>query len=239
MPVYCITGTNRGLGLEFVRQLAQDPANTILATARPSADLADLRAVASENTHILPCDTGDVESVRAFAKEAARALGGGKIDYLINNAGINQTRAGESSLRVDTEHLARQLAVNVVGPAKTVQFLLEAGALAAAVRVVNLTSGLASMAGTLRGRGRECLGYSVSKAALNMLAIHQAADLRTELDGALVIVMDPGWVKTRMGGPSAMLEPEVSIAGMLKVLHALKDEDNAKFYHYDGSTREW
>jgi len=239
MPVYCITGTNRGLGLEFVRQLAQDPANTILATTRPSADTTDLRAVASDNTHVLPCDTADVESIRAFAKEAVRVLGGRKIDHLINNAGLNQGPAGESSLNVDAKHIAVQLAINVVGPAKVVQFLLEAGALATAVRVLNLTSGLSSMAITVGGSPRYSVGYSISKAGLNMLAIHQSADLRAKLDGAVVVVIDPGWVKTRMGGDGAMLEPDVSISGMLKVLHALEDKDNGKFYSYDGSTVEW
>ena len=239
MPVYCITGTNRGLGLEFVRQLAQDASNTIIASTRPSADLADLRAVASESTHILSCETSDVDSVRAFAEEAARILAGRKIDYVINNAGINQTRPDESSLNVDAVHLAHQIATNVVGPAKVVQFLLEAGALSSSVRVLNLTSGLASMAITLGGTQRKCFGYSVSKAGLNMLAIHQSADLRAKLEGAVVVVMDPGWVKTRMGGPGAMLEPDFSISGVLKVLHGLRDEDNARFYNHDGSTNEW
>ena len=239
MPVYCITGTNRGIGLEFVRQLAQSPDNTILATVRSlSADLADLRAVASAKTHILECDTSDVESIRRFAGEAARVLGDTKIDFLVNNAAAN-TGFSQSSLELDPANLLSLVNVNVIGPAKVVEHLLGAGALARDVRVQNMTSGLSSMQFTLDQTPRRGPAYSISKAALNMLAIHQAQDLRAKLPGAVVIVMDPGWVKTRMGGAGAVLEPADSITSMLRVLHGLGDGDAAKFYHYSGRELPW
>jgi hypothetical protein len=72
-----------------------------------------------------------------------------------------------------------------------------------------------------------------------MLTVHQSGDLREKLKGCVVICMDPGWVKTRMGGEGAVLEAEVSIGGMLRTVHGLKGEDNGKFFTYDGSVVPW
>jgi len=82
----------------------------------------------------------------------------------------------------------------------------------------------------------KCCTYSISKAAQNMLTLHQARDLKKQ---AIVICMDPGWVKTRMGGKGAFVEPEVSIKGMLEVIEGLKKEDTGKFYRFDGSQCHW
>ncbi|KAK1826121.1 C-factor [Podospora conica] len=241
MPVYCITGTNRGLGLEFVRQLARDSANTILATTRSlESDLGELRAVASPTTHILECDTSCLTSIHQFAKDAARVLhpAGQKIDFLLNNAGINAA-SWQTSLSLGPDDMAAQFSVNVLGPAKVVEFLLGADLLAPDVRIFNMTSGLGSVQRTLDKGAAECTGYAITKAALNMLSTHQSIQLKEKLPGVVVVVCDPGWVKTRMGGPNAILEHHESIEGMLKVLHGLKAEDTGKFFHYSGGNLPW
>jgi len=241
MPVYCITGANRGLGLEFVRQIASaSPSNTILALTRSlSSDLADLKKVANSNTHVLECDTGNLQSIRAFATSAAKLLNGKKIDFLINNAGIN-TVPDQSSLSIGPEDLDEQIRVNVLGPAKTVEYLLSADLLAPDARIVNMTSGLGSMAVSLSITPRKCATYSISKAALNALTVQQSGDLREKLGKECVVVcMDPGWVKTRMGGEGAVLEPEESIGGMLKCVHGLAEGDNGKFFTYTGKEVPW
>jgi NAD(P)-dependent dehydrogenase (short-subunit alcohol dehydrogenase family) len=241
MPVYCITGANRGLGLEFVRQLAANSENTILATSRSTSgdDVSDLKAVSSPNTHILQCDVSDVDSIKSFVGEAGKVLGGGKkIDFLLNNAGVNY-KSEQTSLKMDPEAILQNVRINVIGPAKVVEFFYEADLLAENVRILNMTSGLGSMERSLGITPRKCAPYSISKAALNMLAVHLSDDLKAKLPGVAVIVMDPGWVKTRMGGDGAILEAKDSIGGMLKVLHGLKSEDNGKFYTYDGSEVPW
>lgn len=241
MPVYVITGTNRGIGLEFTRQLAASPTNTILATVRSlSSDLGALRAIASPTTHILECDTSHLESIHSFAKAAAHILAPAnlKIDYLINNAAINAA-SWQSSLTLNPDDVHAQIQTNVLGPAKTVEFLLGMGLLSDNVRILNMTSGLASLEVSGEMVPRKAAGYSISKAALNMLAVHQAEDLKDKLPGVVVIVMDPGWVKTRMGGQGAMLEPEESVGGMLKVLGELTVEDNGKFFGRDGKEIPW
>ena len=240
MPIYCITGANRGLGLEFVRQLASSPENTVLATSRSvsPADLGDLKSAASATTHILECDVGSLESIGSFAREAARILDGRKVDFLVNNAGVN-LQSSRTSLEIDPETLYDQVRINVVGPAKIVESFAGAGMLSADVRVVNLTSGLASMGVSLGISPRKCAAYSISKAGLNMLTVHQSGDLRAKFPGAVAIVIDPGWVKTRLGGEGAILEPEVSIGGMLKVIHGLGKDDNGKFFSYQGDEIPW
>lgn len=238
--VYCVTGTNRGLGLEFVRQLAATKSNTIIATVRNSStDLTDLKSVASSSTHILVCDTSDPESIVSFVPEATSLLAGRKIDFLLHVAGVN-FHSEQTSLSVTADALHTNLQVNVFGLARTTQLLLSSGALGPDVRILNMTSGLGSLTKSEGISPRKCLPYSISKAGVNMLTVHQAEELRTAgLSGAVVLAVDPGWVKTRMGGDGAVLEPEESIAGVLGVLHGAKSEDNGKFYSYDGSEQPW
>ncbi|POS73594.1 short chain dehydrogenase/reductase SDR [Diaporthe helianthi] len=238
--VYCITGTNRGLGLEFVRQLAATSSNTIIATVRNnSADLSDLKSVASSSTHILVCDTSDPGSVASFVPEASSLLAGRKIDFLLHVAGVN-LHPEQTSLSMTADALHTNLQVNVFGLARTTQLLLGSGALSPDVRILNMTSGLGSLSKSEGISPRKCLPYSISKAGVNMLTVHQAEELRTAgLPGAVVMAMDPGWVKTRMGGDGAVLEPEESIGGMLKVLHSVESKDNGRFRSYDGSKVPW
>jgi len=239
MPVYCITGANRGLGLEFVRQLAKSPDNTIIATTRSmSNDLSDLKAVSSKTTHILECNTADLTSIQSFASETKKTLNGAQIDFLLNNAGVNSVPT-QNSLSIGPDDLHREIDINVLGPAKTTEFLVAQDLLPQNVRIMNMTSGLGSMSVGLSIAPRKCATYSISKAGVNMLTVHQSGDLREKLKGVVVICMDPGWVKTRMGGEGAVLEPEVSIGGMLKTVHGLGEGDNGKFYTYTGEEVKW
>ncbi|KIW69062.1 hypothetical protein PV04_04961 [Phialophora macrospora] len=221
MPVYIVTGANRGLGLEFVRQISQSSTNTVLAAVRSlQGDLNDLKQLASNaagKVHILECNTGDIESIHAFGDAVKQTLGGSdkQIDYLLNNAGINAT-AEQTSLDITAE------TVKVLAPN------LGAGSV-----VLNMTSGLGSCGKKLT----KCTTYAISKAAVNMLTVHQSEQLKDR--GIKVVCMDPGWVKTRMGGEGALLEPEESISGMLKVMHNLRDDDNGKFYSYAGEEMPW
>lgn len=207
---------DRGLGLEFVRQISQDSSNTVIATTRSmSSDLSDLKKVSEpngKNTHILECNTGDLESIKKFVSEVGSKLSGTKINYLLNNAGQNSV-PDQTSLTIEPKDLMHEITVNVIGPAKTTQFLLEARLLAPDVRIMNMTSGLGSMKVSLGIEPRKCATYSISKAALNSLTVQQSGEVPKRLGGeAVVICMDPGWVKTRMGGEGAILEAEESVS---------------------------
>jgi NAD(P)-dependent dehydrogenase (short-subunit alcohol dehydrogenase family) len=236
MPTYFLTGANRGIGLEFVRQLSTDPGNTIIAGVRSrKGNLNDLLSLAKNgNVHIIECDVSSTDSISSLEFRVAEILSktGENLNYLFNVAGINAT-SSDTSLSIDPTSLENHMNVNVLGPAKIVETLRPY--LARGSIVMNMTSGLASM--TIAKSTPKCCTYSISKAAQNMLTLHQARDLRR--NDVFAICMDPGWVKTRMGGKGAMVEPEVSIRGMLETISGLKREDSGKFYRFDGSQIPW
>ncbi|KAH7342443.1 short chain dehydrogenase/reductase SDR [Rhexocercosporidium sp. MPI-PUGE-AT-0058] len=237
MPLWIITGSNRGLGLEFITQLATDSSNTIVAGVRSlSKDLSALKAVQgkSPSLHILECDTGSQESIAKFGEEFSKTFGAEtKIDFLLNNAGINAT-PNQSSLTMTPDSFANHMNVNVMGPARVVQ-VLEAHLKEGSV-VMNMTSGLGSLTYISSKDVPEATVYSISKAALNMLTVHQAGQWKGK--GVKFLAVDPGWVKTDMGGSNAVLEKEESIGGMLKLLKS-KDTKSGDYLEYNGSKREW
>jgi NAD(P)-dependent dehydrogenase (short-subunit alcohol dehydrogenase family) len=239
MPTYVITGANRGLGLEFVAQLSQEASNKIIAASRSPLPekVKDLESLKSKNKniYILECDTSSLKSIASFASEVTSLLGPqGKIDYLLNNAGINSV-PDQRSLSLTSEGLQEQITVNVLGPAKTVEALqahLHKGSV-----VMNMTSGLGSLTYSKSKSANSATAYSISKAGLNMLTVHQSIDLMHK--GVIVICMDPGWVKTDMGGKGAVLEKEESIEGMLRCLSGLTIAESGKFFVYDGHEKAW
>jgi NAD(P)-dependent dehydrogenase (short-subunit alcohol dehydrogenase family) len=239
MPVFVITGSNRGLGPEFVHQLSTDPFNTILAATRSlSRDLSALESLKSNGVtiHILQCDTGSQDSITSFSKQVSSILGGPekKIDFLINNAGI-YSNPTQTSLTLDPDSLFEHINVNVMGPAKMVQ-VLESHFQNGSV-IMNTSSNLGSLAYNRTRETAKCTAYSISKAAINMLTVHQASNLKSK--EVSFVCVDPGWVKTDMGGSGAALEKEESVGGILKCSRGLKSGDSGKFFYYDGSERAW
>lgn len=210
--------------------------NKIIAAVRSrKSDLADLKALAGNgNVHIIECDVSSTDSISSLEFRVAEILSktGDSLNYLFNVAGINAT-SSDTSLSIDPASLENHMNTNVLGPAKIVETLRQY--LARGAIVMNMTSGLASM--TVAKDMPKCCTYSISKAAQNMLTLHQARDLKR--NHAIVVCMDPGWVKTRMGGKGAMVEPDVSIEGMLEVIRGIKKEDSGKFYRFDGSQVPW
>ena len=145
MPTYVLTGANRGLGLEFARQITQDGSNTLIAAVRSlQGELDDLKQLASKASgkiHILECNTADLKSIHSFGNAIKEPLGGNQIDYLLNNAGINATPQ-QTSLDMTAESLREHVDINVMGPAETVKVLLPY--LGKGSIILNMTSGLGS-----------------------------------------------------------------------------------------------
>ncbi|KAI8938431.1 hypothetical protein NX059_004324 [Plenodomus lindquistii] len=241
MPVYFLTGANRGIGLEFVRQLARKPSTTIIAGVRSlKGDISELQELAGTSSsttstiHIIECDVSSPTSLSRLEFRVAEILSktGENLTFLFNIAGINAS-SSDTSLTLDPQSLTEHMSTNVLGPASIVQALrkyLVRGAV-----VMNVSSGLASL--TVATDVAKCCTYSMSKAALNMLTLHQARDLKSA--GVKVVCMDPGWVKTRMGGKGAMIEVGVSVESMLEVLGGLKEKDSGRFFRYDGGVVPW
>jgi len=227
-----ITGANRGIGLGLVRAYAARGDLVFAACRKPenAADLGILAAQYGPKIVMVPLDVTDENSIKKCADLVNAQVG--KLDILINNAGINLGDEKLSEVRSDV--LLKTLLVNAVGPilvAQQFRALLTKGS---EPKIVNISSESGSISKMIRFRG---YAYYGSKAAENMVTRSLAFD--PESEGITVIAMHPGWVRTDMGGPEAHLSPVESAAGILKVTDELTPEDNGRFYTWDGSEHPW
>ncbi len=218
-----VTGANRGLGFELARQLHAAGA-TVIGTAREPAEADELAALGVRVEQL------DVTDDRSVAQLAVR-LGDLPLDALLNNAGVFGRRDRCEDL--DPATALREYDVNCVGPMRVTQALLPALRRGQRKLVMNMSSGLGSIANS-RGTSP---GYRASKAALNMYTATLAAELRDE--GFICVAMSPGWVRTDMGGENANLAPEESVRGILATLAPLTAADSGRFLNHDGSGLPW
>ena len=231
MASILITGANRGLGLEFVRQCIPQGWRVFAACRDPkgAAELQELAAGSRGPVSVHGLDVSDFGQIEDLARE----LRGEAIDVLLNNAGIygpKQAAFGKSDYRA----WAEVLAVNVLAPMKMAECFIEQVARSERKVIICMSSLMGSV-------GRDNEGghypYRSSKAALNMVVKNLSIDLRGR--GVTAVVLHPGWVKTDMGGPNAPLSTEESIRGMLRVVHRLTMKDSGKFLSHDGSEIPW
>jgi NAD(P)-dependent dehydrogenase (short-subunit alcohol dehydrogenase family) len=192
MPTVLITGANRGLGLEFARQYAAEGWQVHAACRSPevAGDLRQLANTIGDRFRILTINVMDTASVRA----AAAALKGQSIDLLLNNAGVGGP-SGQRLGDLDYAAWARVLDANTLGPMRVAEAFLENVAQSRDKRIVTITSGMGSIADNSSG-GR--YAYRSSKAAVNSVMKSLAVDLAAR--GITCIVLNPGWVRTDMGG---------------------------------------
>jgi NAD(P)-dependent dehydrogenase (short-subunit alcohol dehydrogenase family) len=216
-----ITGANRGLGLEFARQVLAR-GDVAHAGVRDPAH-ADALAGLPGRLTIAACDVTDDASVRAFAAAARRP-----VDVLINNAGIRIRPDGLDDLAA----MADTYATNAIGALRVTAAVLPA--MGRGAKIVNLSSGLASIADNTSGG---VYGYRMAKAALNMATRSLAADLAER--GILALALSPGWVPTDMGGADAPTPIADSVAGMLRVIDGLTDADSGAFLDFLGARLPW
>jgi len=235
-----VTGANRGLGLEFVRQLLAH-GDHVVATARHPGKATALNALAGEHPgrlHVLPLDVASPKSSAELARELPLVLGDERLDLLINNAGV--LHSGERWGHLDAAVLEDSLRTNAIGPLLLTQALapLLADARPAQGRegaiVANLSTAMASLSTCSEFRSPS---YRISKAAQNMATVQLALALKPR--GIVVIALHPGWVQTDMGGGSAQLPPAQSAAGLLHVINGLKAADSGRFLDWRGESVPW
>ena len=219
MPLYLITGANRGIGLELTRQLVARGESVIATCRHGSPELAALEVRVEDGV-----DVADDDSVAALAAR----MGNQPIDVLINNAGILQS-GGLDSLNVDS--IRRQFEVNSLGPLRVTRALLEN--LRPGSRVAILTSLMGSMGDNGSGGS---YGYRMSKAAVNAAGVSLAHDLRSR--EIAVAILHPGWVSTEMTGGSGMPAAE-SVRGLVERIDQLTLENSGTFWHADGRVLPW
>jgi NAD(P)-dependent dehydrogenase (short-subunit alcohol dehydrogenase family) len=219
-----ITGANRGLGLEFARQL-DALGYTVIGTARQPARAVELQRL---GVRLEQLDVTDSLSVAGLAER----LGEVKIDLLINNAGFFD-RSNRTLDEVEFDVFAHTLEVNALGPLRVTRALLPNLRAGGGKTVVNISSQM----GSIERNGGGYYSYRTSKAALNQITVTLARELDDE--GFTCIVMHPGWVRTRMGGEAATYSPDESVAGMIRVIRGLTTADNGRFLDLDGQEVPW
>jgi NAD(P)-dependent dehydrogenase (short-subunit alcohol dehydrogenase family) len=223
-----VTGANRGLGFEVVRQLAQRGFATVLG----SRDLEKGRAAAEalDGLEVDPrrLDVADPDSVRELASGLRDDYG--RLDVLVNNAGILYD-TWQSGLEADLDVVHQALETNLFGAWRTAQACLPLLRRSQHGRVVNVSSG----SGSISGMGAGSPAYSVSKAALNALTRIFAAELRR--DRILVNAVCPGWVATDMGGPGGRPVEQGAASIMWAVL--LPDDGPTGGFFRDGRQLDW
>jgi NAD(P)-dependent dehydrogenase (short-subunit alcohol dehydrogenase family) len=226
-----VTGANRGIGLEFVRQLLARGDHVVAGVRDPThaETLTALAATAGDRLRVRTCDVASDASVAAFAAE----LGAGAVDLLINNAGV----MGGRHQRVDDMDFAaaeRTFSVNALGPLRVALALLLALRRGTGKKLVHVTSGMGSIGDNQSGGS---YAYRMSKAALNMASKSLAVDLRRE--GIASVVINPGWVQTDMGGAGATLGVDESVRAMLAQIDAVTLARSGAFLNYRGNDFEW
>ena len=218
MPTVLITGANRGIGLEFTRQYAADGWDVIATARQLSAELDAL------GVRVETLDLSDADQVAAFTGCVDQPL-----DLLIANAGTNHPMTEKSA--DDARAWQAMMQVNAIAPYMLGRALLPR--MAAGGKMLALSSGMGSIAANNGG----WIPYRTSKAALNMAWNSLALDAAKR--GIVAAVVDPGWVKTRMGGSAAPLPVEESVGDMRRLFERLGPEDNGAFLKRDGSRHAW
>lgn len=242
-----ITGCNRGIGLELVKHFLrlQPPPTHVFATCRSPDTAKDLQelASASPSLTIVKLETADQSSIDAARATVEAKLEGSGLNLLINNAAVLRRRQLDD---VTAEDMVEAYKVNCVAPLMIVKAFLPHLKVAANAEkdkpmscsraaIINMSTGVASISENSSGGNYE---YRASKAALNMVTTNLALELKEY--GILATAVHPGWVKTEMGGPGALISTEESVTSIMNVLSKLQGEEGTgKFYHAKGYIIGW
>lgn len=216
-----ITGANRGIGLELVKESLVTGLN-VIGTYRNIKNSKELIQNKSEKLKIFEMNVIDEKSILEVSKNVKKP-----IDYLICNAGINN---GFGTIFEDDhshEKMLEVLNINVLGCVLTIKNFIK-----------NLNNNakiilISSVMGMQAHSGSSATIYRASKAAVNNIMVSISEDLKS--DKIIVTSFHPGWVRTNMGGPNATLSAKESAESLIKSFLNLKFENTGKFFNYDGS----
>jgi NAD(P)-dependent dehydrogenase (short-subunit alcohol dehydrogenase family) len=228
-----ITGANRGIGLELARHYAAR-GDEVWGGCRRPREATELREVSD---HVVELDLVDEGSIERFG----RALGDVAVDVLINNAGVDGRAFGvpdgeRDVLQLSAEHFLGEIRINALGPMLVTRALLDALKRSEHPRIVNISSTVGSMEVAAR-IGRD-VGYTVSKAALNMITVKLAGRLRD--DNVVAVALHPGILRTALASPRGEVEEPGPAAGeIVRLIDRLTLADSGTFLHRDGSIHPW
>jgi NAD(P)-dependent dehydrogenase (short-subunit alcohol dehydrogenase family) len=229
--VALVTGANRGIGLEISRQLVQHGLRVVM-TGRDSGKLEKAaRSVRAENDQILtvPMDVADPGSVHQAHRWIGQKAGG--VDVIVNNAAV-LLQESSGVLEIPIEDYQRTFEANLFGVIEVCRVFVPDMARRSYGRVVNVSSGVAQFS----GMSTYAPAYTMSKVTLNAFTKILAETFRG--DGILVNAVDPGWVRTDMGGPGATRSVEQG-ADTIVWLATLPDNGPTGGFFRDRQRIEW
>lgn len=222
---YVITGANRGIGLEFTKQLTAR-GEYVEAGARSPQQCDELNAICAREParlRIHNCDVASDTSVRAFAS----AVGDTPIDVIINNAGVMGKMQSLEDL--DLDDLVQTMQINAIGAIRITRALLPNLKRGVGRKIVHISSGMGSISDNTSGGA---YAYRMSKAALNMASRSMSLDLKSHK--LISVVFNPGWVQTDMGGPGATTPVSESVSKMIGIIDRLTLEQSGTFIDFRG-----
>ncbi len=222
-----ITGAGRGIGLALANELLSR-GHMVVGSVRTQAAAEALSANLGPGFTALVFDVNDQDAVR----EAARDLDG-SLDVLVNNAGIIGERKPNTVDYDDFDEFAQILSVNTIAPLRVCQAFLPHLREGIDPKVLTISSQM----GMLSNSSSNCIAYRASKAAVNKVMQGLATDLRSE--GIAVQMLQPGWVRSDMGGSSADISVEESASGIADRIETLSLDQTGAFLNYDGSPMQW
>lgn len=224
-----ITGASRGLGLEFVRQYASDNWQ-VIASCRNLGQAKELHHLAHYfgNVTLVQLDVTNPIQLQQLSEKYL----GMPIDLLINNAGVYDDEGELGDISIDSMKTA--FLTNAIAPLKVTEALLSNVSKSHLKTIVSLSSKMGSIKDNQSGGS---YSYRTSKAALNMVMKNLAVDLKDK--NIKIFTLHPGWVKTDMGGPSAMISPEQSVSNIRSLLLRLTERESGNFYDHLGNQLEW
>ena len=222
-----ITGANRGLGLEFVKQYALDNYEVIACTRKINKKDGLHRLQASfEKISIHTLDVENFLAIDQLAKTLKKP-----IDILINNAGLYPNSSFD---HINYETWLNAFKINTLAAFKMVKAFLPNLKKGELKKIASLTSKMGSI--DENSGGGEYL-YRSSKTALNMVMKSLSIDLKPH-DMSL-ITLHPGWVRTDMGGPNGLIDVDESVTGMKRQIDKLSIKTTGQFIAYDGKKIPW
>jgi NAD(P)-dependent dehydrogenase (short-subunit alcohol dehydrogenase family) len=226
---WVVSGANRGIGLELVRQLAARGERVTATLRNDAARDVLLASLAAQHT----CVETRLFDIRdgAAMLSAAQTISG-PIDVLVASAGVFGP-SQQTPLEMDFEKTLDVFSINTLGPLRLARALLPQFAGAANPRIAFVSSRLGST-GDVRPTSAV---YAASKIALNKFAQCLAEELKPK--GISVVALHPGWVRTDMGGPNAPLSVQESVSGIVATLDALTLADSGGFIDHRGERVPW
>jgi len=226
-----ITGANRGLGLEMVKQFKAD-GYKVIGTSRSPEKATELKATGAQ---LVKLDVTSKEDLKAMSE----TLKGVKIDILINNAGYFgpklMTEKTATTANVTWDEMMDCFAVNAAAPLFVTQALLPNLHLSKQPKVINISSRSGIITNGVNGCN--AIGYRVSKTALNRVTQLMAGD--KSLKKFIIVSVAPGHNKTDMGTERGKLDPAVSMKKVKKLIEEMTKKHHGGFWYYDGKRVQW